>query len=94
MVSGRSLIVQRSGHFDEQDAATGMDTYSVSNEMGATTYGGVLDHQLHEDSLSLRLDPRAADVLGLPSELRLRLQVDTETLGRLEVALTQVFEPS
>jgi hypothetical protein len=92
--SGRSLIIQSGGHYDEQDAAAGMNIYSVSNEMGATTYGGVREHQLQRGSLSLRLDPRAADVLGLPTKLRLRLHVDTETLRRLEDALAQVFEPN
>lgn len=37
---GRAFLFQAAPSFDEQDRILGMDTYAVSNEVGATVYGG------------------------------------------------------
>jgi hypothetical protein len=66
------LILQLSHGIDEQDSMLGMDSYSLT--VGdATAYGGVVDAALDQSVLGLSLTQAAAEALGLPSEIRLRL---------------------
>jgi hypothetical protein len=87
-----ALIFSRSDTIDEQDALLGMDTYSVSTADGATFYGGIESLRMTGMDLELQLTAEAADVLGVPRELLLRLQdgaeveVAREGLRRIGVA--------
>jgi hypothetical protein len=63
--SGLRLEIQKALSFDEQDRRLGLDTYCLCTEAGATYYGGVTSWTLTEGSLELRLDEKAAEVLGV-----------------------------
>jgi hypothetical protein len=71
-----ALLFSRSDAVDTQDALLGMDAYCVSTERGATFYGGVESAWLSGTGLELRLRAEAAEALGLPTELVLRLRDD------------------
>jgi hypothetical protein len=73
------LILQVSNRIDEQDSILGMDTYSLSAG-NAAVYGGVTDATLDQSVLVLSLSRDAAEALGLPEEIRLRL-LDEAAVG-------------
>jgi hypothetical protein len=71
--SPSALLLMLSDTVDRQDALLGMDTYCISNENGATFYGGVRSARLNRSDLELCLTPEAAEALGVDTDLLLRL---------------------
>ncbi|NUQ76263.1 MAG: hypothetical protein HUU21_22210 [Polyangiaceae bacterium] len=63
--SGRRLEIQQALSFDEQDRRNGMDTYCLSNESGASHYGGVQSWALTNGVLRVDLDVSASNSLGV-----------------------------
>ena len=63
--SGQRLEIQKALSFDEQDRASGEDTYCLCLENGACEYGGVTSWTLKEDSLEIVLSRHGADTLGV-----------------------------
>ena len=55
---------------DDQDAATGMDTYCLMDEKGAVHYGGIQRAELTDTTLRFRFDQDAADELGIQNPER------------------------
>lgn len=92
---GRSLLFQRwlGGDLagDRQDRLLGMDTYCISNESGATVYGGVSSWGLEGDVLVLCLSTESAEALRLGRECRFRLLVDRQSIARLVEGLSRVL---
>ncbi len=89
---GQSLLFQVAlSAYDEQDRELGQDTYCISNEAGATTYGGVTSCGLDGNILTIRFEPQAADILSTEEECRLRLLVAPETITQLVEGLRRVF---
>jgi immunity protein 10 of polymorphic toxin system len=77
---------------DEQDAATGMDTYCLMDEAGAVHYGGVQRAELTDATLRLRFDQDAAEELGIQNPERdLTLAIPPEDTTRLAGALRRVL---
>lgn len=66
------LSVQRTLEPDEQDFALGMDTYCLCLSSGPTVYGGVTGWSAHHGEITLRLNEKAASVLGVQDELKLQ----------------------
>ena len=71
--SGQRIELQRSLAFTEEDRRSGMDTYCVVSDTGATHYGGVESASLAGDVLNIRFTADAADALGVASGYRIRL---------------------
>ena len=84
--AGRALVFMVSLAFDEQDRALGMDTYCVSNEVGATVYGGVASCVLE-----LTFEPSAAETLVVHEECRFPLQLDEQSIAHLRRGLRRVL---
>jgi hypothetical protein len=77
---------------DEQNISLGMDTYCLVVEPGQrTVYGGVLECELSDDRLILRLTERAAERLGTPTEMGFRLALDSAKLEVLQRGLLKVL---
>ncbi len=77
---------------DDQDLGLGMDSYCLVVEPAhATTYGGVLECELRDTSLRLRLTSSAAGDLGLPADTTFPLKVDPAQLSTLRLGLRRVF---
>jgi hypothetical protein len=77
---------------DEQEISLGMDTYCLVVDPGqATCYGGVLECEVGDAALFLRLTEDAAGNLGVPTELRFALDLDAEKLAMLRRGLTRVL---
>src|SRR5579884_1708916 len=55
---------------DDQDAATGMDTYCLMDEKGAVHYGGIQRAELTDTTLRFRFDQDAAEELGIQNPER------------------------
>jgi Immunity protein 10 len=69
---GLSFQVPISGDYDEQDQRLGMNTYSISDHMGRTLYGGILawSADATESVLTIEFSPSVADTLDMPMSLR------------------------
>jgi len=62
---------------DEQNISLGMDTYCLVVGPGQwTVYGGVVECELSDDRLILRLTERAAEKLRTPAEMGFGLALD------------------
>lgn len=88
---GARLEAQRAFSFDEQDHSLGQDTYCLCTEVGAVCYGGVVSWSLVEHELKIALDARAATVLGVKNGFLIELEVDSNTLIRLNEGLHRVL---
>jgi immunity protein 10 of polymorphic toxin system len=88
---GRNLLFMVASEFDEQDRALGMDTYSLSDETGATVYGGVTSCRLEGNTLAIVLSSEAAAILGLDQATRMPLLVPPHTITRLARGLRTVL---
>ena len=83
--SGTCLTFQRGiGSLDD-------GRYSVSNELGATVYGGVAAYTLERNSLIVRLNERGADDLGIPPTVIIDFSVDEPTWQAVSHGLRQVL---
>ncbi len=77
---------------DEQNISSGMDAYCLVVEPGQwTAYGGVVECELSDDRLSLRLTERAAEELGTPTEVSFGLALDSTKLEVLRRGLRRVL---
>ena len=86
-----ALIFQASLELDEQDEALDMDTYCLSNEQGASAYGGIRSLVLADRIPTLNLDDGTADVLSLGEECSFSLLIDDESLAALREGLRRLF---
>ena len=76
----------------DQDAATGMDTYCLMDELGAVHYGGIQRAELDDATLRLRFDQDAADELGIQTPERgLTLAVPPQDTAHLADGLRRVL---
>lgn len=77
---------------DDQDAATGMDTYCLMDEQGAVHYGGIQRAELTDTALRLRFDQDAAAELGIQNpERELALTIPPADTPRLADGLRRVL---
>lgn len=88
--SGRRVELQRALVVTDEDRRLGMDTYSLAAESGATHYGGVESSTFSDGVLERRLDPDAAQALGVEGGFRIRLadperSVEAVTYGLRDV---------
>lgn len=72
---GARLEISRAIAYDDQDRALGQDTYSLSDETGATNYGGVDRWRFNDSTLVITLEPKAAEVMGVDSGYELSLDL-------------------
>lgn len=89
---GHSLVFQRAGTFTDQDRELGQDTYAVTTETGAISYGGVSSYELADGQLVLEFEPGAAQDLGLPQSTRVALSLPDGELEELEAGFPEVLE--
>jgi len=77
---------------DEQNISLGTDTYCLVVDPGQwTVYGGVVECELSDDRLILRLTERAAEKLRTPTDIRLGLALDSAKLEVLRRELRRVL---
>jgi hypothetical protein len=77
---------------DEQNISLGMDTYCLVVDPGQrTVYGGVVECELSDDLLILRLTERAAEKLRTPTEMGFGLALDSTKLEVLRRGLRRVL---
>jgi hypothetical protein len=77
---------------DDQDAATGMDTYCLMDEQGAVHYGGIQQAELADATLRFHFDQDAAEELGIQNPDReLTLAVPPGDTIRLTDGLRRVL---
>jgi hypothetical protein len=85
------LTFQRGLSYDDQDRNLGMDTYCVSDERGATSYGCVVSWVIADHVLHLVLTARGAASLGVPEHLTLPLELEPDDVLRLRNGLSSVL---
>ena len=77
---------------DEQDAATGMDTYCLMDDQGAVHYGGIQRAELTDTTLRFRFDQDAAEELAIQNPERdLALTIPADDTARLADGLRRVL---
>lgn len=77
---------------DDQDAATGMDSYCLMDEQGAVHYGGIQRAELTSTTLRFRFDQSAAEELGIRNpERELALAIPAGDTARLADGLRRVL---
>ena len=90
--SGQYFSIQaKMSDYDAQEVALGLDTYSLSNERGASIHGGVLEYRLTSDELVVEFDERTADTLGVARRYQIRLAIDDAAKESLRSGLQRVF---
>lgn len=88
---GPRLEISRALTNTKQDRELGQDTYCLCTQTGATVYGGVGSYSLDGSTLTMQLDPRAQEVLGVPAEFSIRLEADAATLEEVRAALATIL---
>jgi hypothetical protein len=77
---------------DEQEIRLGMDTYCLVVDPGQRAfYGGVLACEIVGREMLLGLTDEASQTLGIPDELRFRLDFSEETIEMLRRGLRRVL---
>jgi hypothetical protein len=89
--TGERLELQRALVFDDQDRATGMDTYCISISSGASQYGGVRSWSLEGPILIIHLDDEASEILEVEGGFRLHVDVPPAAFEGLVHGLERVF---
>ncbi len=86
------VLFESEDDLDDQDLGFGFDSYCLVVEPGhATVYGGVLECELQDTSLRLRLSDDAAGVLGLPADTTFPLDMSTAHMHTLRHGLRRVL---
>jgi hypothetical protein len=72
---GLSFQVPLDGEYDDQDRRLGMDTYSISDNVGRTVYGGILDWSADSAAsvLTVTFAQSVVEVLEVAANLRFHL---------------------
>jgi hypothetical protein len=91
--SGWNLVFERSHAFTDADRKAGLDNYCITNEVGATIYGGVTAWAIEGADLTLALDDKTGGALGLAGELTITLTFDASSVTELKAALTEILAP-
>lgn len=87
------LILQRSYHFDDQDAALGMnDVYIERNSQARSAYGGITHCDLKRNQLLINLDSSTARELGGDATYEIRFSLDDQAFEELRSGLTRLFD--
>lgn len=75
---GLSFQVPISGEYDEQDERLEMNTYSISDHVGRTEYGGVLawSADAGQSVLAIEFSQALAESLDMPANVRFHLPPD------------------
>jgi hypothetical protein len=77
--------------YSRQDRELGQDTYSLSTQTGATTYGGVRWYTLEGSTFTINLDTRAQDQLGVDEEFSILLDAGAATIQEVRSALVRIL---
>ncbi|MFC8616518.1 Imm10 family immunity protein [Micromonospora purpureochromogenes] len=77
---------------DQQELDLGWDTYCLVVDPGqATHYGGVIECEVTDMRLRLKLTPEAARDLGMSADVTFALELTSDQLRMLKDGLTRVF---
>ncbi|MET8508743.1 Imm10 family immunity protein [Streptomyces sp. NPDC004787] len=77
---------------DEQEIELGMDTYCIVSEPGQNCcYGGVIECEIGDQGLYLRLSGETASDLGLDEETYFDLNIPDEEMRTLRRGLKEVL---
>jgi hypothetical protein len=82
-----TLEVQAAYTYDDRDRELGTDTYCVVVDGGDPVYGGITRWEASAEEVRIDLDPRAAELLRVPGQLRMPVAFDADELARLRDAL-------
>jgi len=88
---GNTLVLEKGLSYDEQDAALGQDTYSISTASGATVYSGITRCVIKDRVLTLDFSAEAADSLGITHTCQFPLELDLGSIERLREGLRRLF---
>jgi hypothetical protein len=89
--TGKCLLFQRALESTDQDRALAMDTFAVSNEVGATEYGCVRGYSLGPNSLRLQFTLDGSDALGVPQDTLLALDLSDRAITTIRSGLKAVL---
>ena len=89
--TGNRLEIQKALTFDESDRETGMDTYCLCTQTGATHYGGITSWQMKGNNLELLLNVEAASALGLDTTLSIELRLATNSIEKVLAGLHRLL---
>jgi hypothetical protein len=89
---GPVLQIQRALAHDEQDRRLGFDTHCLCDERGASVYGGVLSYSLEGSTLTMRVNQKTQDVIGIPEKFAMQLDADDATIESVREALTWILQ--
>jgi len=90
--SGMRLEIQKALSFQDQDLASGHDTYCLGTEEGATHYGGVTSWTIEPGALTLLLAPEAAEALGV--DIGFLVAFPSARTVELKEALSRALDPT
>ncbi len=86
------VLFEAEDDLDDQDRDLGMDSYCLVIEpQHATVYGSVLECELQDTTLRLRLTDDAATILGLPTDATFPLQLPPAQMNTLRTGLRRVL---
>jgi hypothetical protein len=89
------LMLQRAFEYDEQDVASGMDTYHVEwCGQEHSGYGGISKAVLYPSRLEVTFQPQMAEELGGVSRLEIDFEMVPASQRTLRKALEVVFKDS
>jgi hypothetical protein len=89
------LTLQRAFAFDDQDVATGMDTYHVEwCDQENSGYGGIRRFALGPDGAEVILDEQATDALDGLGRISISFELGAAEHARLARALRAIFADS
>lgn len=88
----RYVLLQRSKLVLEDEERLGFDQVHISvDQQERSAYGGITGVALHSDKVVLQIAPETAQLIGVESELVIRLSPDRINREELRSALRLVF---
>ena len=88
---GRTLIFQKSTN---PRLPAFRRPYSLSDDMGNTVYGGVVDYELRDADLWLQFNDEVTRTLGWPAQLDVELRVPAQSVEDVKAALSRLLRPA
>lgn len=89
--SGIRVEIHRAITFDYSDRNTGMDTYCLCTEWGATHYGGVSCWEMDNNSLRIYLNAETCRVLNVENGFEIDFCLSIQEREHLLNSLVRVF---
>ena len=88
---GVALVFQRalSNPHEKKDEIA--DCYSISNELGATHFGGVISYSIHQDKALFSFDAEVSEALGVGSSCEIDINLTDVETARVTEGLLSII---